>query len=322
MQEAKDIIPILWNNRVRIIGLTLATMIIAVVTAFFLPNYYQSTTSFYPVSESLQKPIVYANDERMSFFGNDHDVDRFLAIGQSREIKNKLIEEFALMEHYEIDASDPKSSLKVSKKFDRLYKVQKTQLDAIQVSVEDQDPALSTQICNRARQLIESKALTLTAGARNQMIKSMAQEVEDKKTELVLMTDNIKSIREQYGIYDTQSQAEGLATLQAKSPQSKNVQSVLKNYLEGVSELKRLEIQQEELAKIITYDRNQLKQLRSSQTSQLSAIHIIEEAQIPLEKNRPKRSLIVLGAGLLGGLFSCMLILLSKSIKELDFNVS
>ena len=321
MQDSRDIIPILWNNRKLIIGATFLSMVIAAGLSLILPNYYKATSLFYPVSEELQRPIVDAKDDQLSFFGNDHDVDRLLSIAQSREIKQRIIEEFKLIEHYGIDPDDRKAQLKVTKKVDKLYEALKTKLDAIEISVEDQDPELAAQICNRIRELIEEKALELTEGARNQLIKSMTEEITGKEKELVEMTAQIRTSREKYGIYDTESQAEGLATLQANSPNSASVKSTIDKYVTGVSEIKKLEIQQEELAKIITKDRNQLKQLSASQNREISAIHVIEVADVPLEKSRPKRSLIVLGMGLLAGLFSSLLVLVRRSISGLDFSV-
>lgn len=321
MQDSRDIIPILWNNRKLIVGATAVSMVLAAGLSLILPNYYKATSLFYPVSEELQRPIVDARDDQLSFFGNDHDVDRLLSIAQSREIKQLIIEEFNLIERYDIDPDNPKAQLKVTKKIDKLYEALKTKLDAIEISVEDQDPELAAQICNRTRELIEQKASELTEGARNKLVKSMTQEINEKEKELAEMTAQIRTSREKYGIYDTESQAEGLATLQAKSPNSAAVKSTIDKYVRGVSEIKKLEVQQEEFAKIITKDRNQMKQLSASQNREISAIHVIERADIPLEKSRPKRSLIVLGIGLLAGLFSSLLVLVRRSLGQLDFSV-
>ena len=103
MQDSRDIIPILWNNRKLIIGASVLSMVIAAALSLILVNYYKATSLFYPVSEGLQRPIVDAKDDQLSFFGNDHDVDRLLSIAQSREIKYQIIEEFKLIEHYGID---------------------------------------------------------------------------------------------------------------------------------------------------------------------------------------------------------------------------
>ena len=108
-------------------------MVIAAGLSLILPNYYKATSLFYPVSEELQRPIVDAKDDQLSFFGNDHDVDRLLSIAQSREIKQRIIEEFKLIEHYGIDPDDRKAQLKVTKKVDKLYEALKTKLDAIEI---------------------------------------------------------------------------------------------------------------------------------------------------------------------------------------------
>lgn len=316
-----NIIPILWNNKKVIIVITFLTMILSAIVLLLMPNYYKASTTFYPVSESLQKPIVDVYDQQLSFYGNDNDVDRLLSIAQSNEIKSALISKFDLMNHYEIDVEHKMSQLKVRKKLAKLYTSQKTQFDAVVIAIEDQDPQLAADIVNYARELIEKKIISMTANARNELVKSLEDESSVKRRELDAITTKIKDLRMKYGIYDTQSQAESLATLESKNPNGSQIKKRINNYTQGVSIVKQLETQQEELTKILTYDQNQLNKLKANQNRTSKGLHIIEIAEKPLEKFRPKRSLIVLGMGLLSGFFSGLLLLIRKSLNQLDFSI-
>lgn len=320
MQDTQDLIPILWKKKRLIIVSAIIAMVLSAIVMLLMPNYYRSTTTFYPVSESLQKPIVDVFDQKLSFYGNDNDVDRLLSISKANELKRELIEEFDLVSHYEIDSQDKKAQLKVNKKFSKLYLTEKTQYDAIEISVEDKDPTIATDIANRARALIEEKVITLTAESRNELVTSLELETKNKKTELNQLTNQIKELREKYGVYDTQSQAESLGALESKNPNSTAIKKRIKDYTQGVSEVKQLETQQEELTKILTYDQNQLNRLKANQSRKSKGLHIIETATMPLEKFRPKRSLYVLGTGILTFLATCLMILIADSLRKMNFD--
>jgi tyrosine-protein kinase Etk/Wzc len=93
----------------------------------------------------------------------------------------------------------------------------------------------------------------------------------------------------------------------------------LERFNAGMSIVEQLTGQQKELrAEILGY-RERLLQLRAAQTSNISAIHLVESAQVPIEKSRPKRAFIVLGITLLAALFSLLWALIMDTYKDVNW---
>lgn len=314
-----EILPLLWWWRRQIVAFVILTMIVVSVIMLLLPNYYKATALFYPVNESLQSPIVEISDRRSSLYGNDNDVDRLLSIAQSRELKGSLTKDLDLFAHYELSQDEPKDLIKLNKKIQKHYQVLKTEFDAIEVSYEDEDPAKAAVFTNTAVENIDKKAVSLANESRSILLNSLEVELNNKQNTLIKLTNEIKAIKEKYNIYDTEYQAEAFASLEVKSPNDKSLQKRISNYTAGVSELKQLEIQQNELSKILVYENNELSKLKANAEKKSKALHIIEQAITPIEKSRPKRSLYVLASGILAFLFSCLSIFTIDALRQINW---
>ena len=62
----------------------------------------------------------------------------------------------------------------------------------------------------------------------------------------------------------------------------------------------------------------QLKQLSASYNAKFTALHLIEAAEVPVQKSRPKRSIIVVLSSLIGIMFSFLAVLIIDNIKTTD----
>jgi len=68
----------------------------------------------------------------------------------------------------------------------------------------------------------------------------------------------------------------------------------------------------------IAYDLEKLKMYKAAAEIDVSALHLIETAEVPLYKSRPKRSLIVLACTLATFFFSLGVVLVIESYKQMD----
>ncbi|MBP7184102.1 MAG: hypothetical protein KBA06_01240 [Saprospiraceae bacterium] len=66
-------------------------------------------------------------------------------------------------------------------------------------------------------------------------------------------------------------------------------------------------------------ERQRYEQIKSSYNSYFPAVHVVEEAAVPIEKSRPVRSVIVLVAALMSLIFSVLAILLIESYKDVNW---
>lgn len=303
-----DLVPILWSWRKALIMGFLCTLVVSVIITLLLPNYYRSRTIFYPVNASLTKPIVDANDRSLTYYGDDNDTDRLLSIGHSVDLVYHLAREFNLADHYEIDTSKVKAQDQIFKKFNKLYSIHKTPQDAIELTIEDVDPEIAKQLTIGARTFIENKARSIAKTSQMEIISSTERNVNQQLKKLDGITSEISRYRKEFGIYDTQFQAEAFATLEIKSGQNSGVQKRIVKYNEGIAELKKLEIEQEELSKVLVYDSDLLDKLKQNHDSHTTMLHVIDEARVALDKSRPRRSLLVLGVSVVSLLFGMMLV--------------
>ena len=351
------VIATLLKWRKPIIRLCLIAGIGTAIISFFLPNYYEATTSFYAASPDLVMPDPVGELEKdRDFYGEDTDNDRILTIAESNELAWYLINKFKLYDHYEIKRPNKKAKEKVLKKFRGLYNVEKTKFEAIEISVEDKDSIMAANIANAARIRTDEIALSIVKEGHNKRLKTYEFAMNEKKAQLKEMGDSLYRVREKYQVYNTGTQGEILAQMVAKqrgelirsrakievlknqsgqavrdsiifiSAQVKgfekeltSLESNLQLYNSGMSLVNELEGQHEEGRDQLGIDRERYKQLKAIYNSYIPTIHVVESAEIPYQKSRPFRSLIVISAVLITFILSVIGVLLIENYRDVNW---
>jgi len=285
--------------------LLLATAIITSAIMLTKSDYYRANTIFYPASTSIQKPVFTEADRNINYYGDDHDVDRMLSVASSSDTKYEIIEEMNLRSHYGLTDSEKDTEM-LHRVFGKMYKVIKTEYDAIKISFEDTDRALSAKVANYAREKVDKKTQSIIKSAQANVLtnaENALQLLEAKNAEL---TEQLRTERQKYGVYDTESQSEAFALLESRGS---NVKSKIKDYTEGISKVKGLEAQLELSYENIVEHQANVYRLRSAMESDISSMHVVQQAAIPVSKAGPFRSLYVLGSLLLMGALSILAII-------------
>lgn len=350
----------LWQWRKSIIYTTLAAIVGAVVISLTLSDYYMSSTSFLAINPDQANPDVIAGavSSKTALYGNMNDLDRLMAIAESDELADYLIEKHGLYAHYDIDTSDAKASTKVRMKFRDLYEVTKTEKDAILVEVEDKDAVLAAKLANDARDRIDFISRKLIRDAMERSVTLLRLDVEKKKAEFDLASDSIMKLQEKYDIYDLNGQMKDVT---AKSNQLKqeltNVSARLAAYKSGRIKIKG---RQDSIAKLTvlqagmtnvkaevdsqllkisrgvqpmmamyevrgSFSRtlnnasHRLELFESALKSQPSLIAVLEVAKPSVIKSRPKRMFIVIGAAMLAFILSILGVLAIDNARQFDW---
>lgn len=280
-----------------------------VILSLSMDNYYKATTIFYAASSDLAKPAPIGGFEiPIDYYGIDEDIDRLLSIANSGEVAKTIISEFGLADHYEMKTETSKGKFKVYERFRKLYAVQKNKFDAIEVSMEDTDPEIAMKIANRIRTLVNDIAQRTVKKSQDLLVKNYLNNIQSKTIELDSLTTKIEVEKEKYGIFDSENQGQAFAESlgSANASQRKYIQSQIKEFTKGVTRVKVLEQEQKEFGLQLSLDKERYKQLFSARQSDFNAIHLIESAEAPLVKSRPKRSILVIASGLIS-LFFCLL---------------
>jgi len=151
-----DIVKLVLQQRKVILRNVGILTILAIIGVLLLPNYYSSTTVFYPASPDVMKPEhIFGNSTKeMEYYGTGVDLDRMITGAQSGELLDLMIDSFDLYKKYNIDPKGSKARYKAYNTFRDHYKIEKTKLDALELTIEDKDPKQAAAMANATRYFI------------------------------------------------------------------------------------------------------------------------------------------------------------------------
>jgi capsule polysaccharide export protein KpsE/RkpR len=333
-----------------------ATFVGACIVALLLPVYYKSTTLFYAANPDLSSPelLFGKSTEKPKTYGQEVDRDRILSIANSRELTEFMVDSFHLYEHYDIDPNGRLAAFKVSEKFSDNFEVVKTKYDAIEMSIEDTDKELATNMVNAARDRIAFLGQKLIKESHAKVMATLAGNISEKEKQLVALNDSIQHVRERYGVYNTLAQSENLSDLIAKAESKLNnaqakveaLQSVnfrrdsinllrasakgyenellklnerLKTFNQGMAKAEVLKEIQTTASEQLSLDKELYKLYQAAYNSELPIILLLEPGELPIVKSRPKRALIVLAATFVAFVFSVLGVVIFDTYRDVEW---
>lgn len=335
-----SIVRALYKRCWAIIGLAVLTAVITAGFSLMMPNWYRGTTLFYAASPDLAKPTpIGVANERIEYYGDQEDVDRIFSIANSGQIAHFAINHFNLLDQYEIDSSNVKSMLMAQRKFSKSYHVKKTEFGAIELSFDSKNPILARDVTNNIRDMINTVSQKVIKDAQKKQILEYTRNIDQKKKEQQSILFQLDSIKQKYGIFDVKEQTKLLAEIltasksnvntfdaqvkagvrgaQLKHKNAVNHHTALvkefDNYNKGFATVTTLQDKLSEANNQLNIDEERYKMLKSKFDADFDAIHVIEFATKPVEKIKPRRSMLVIGS------FITALFLLSLAAIVFEF---
>ena len=346
---------VLWKWRKPIIYCTAIATIGTIIISLLLPNYYKATTIFYPANQELTKPsTIRLAAGGVSYLGHDGDVDRFISIVNSNELVDSMVQRFDLYDRYDIDPSSNQARTKIRSKFRKLSDIKKTKYGTTEISVEDKEPEVATEMANAVRDFVNDISWRIIKDSQKKVLKSYEDTFEEGERYLQLLTDSLTDLKNKFEIYAIGGQGKSLiearAEVQEKYEVTKSKFDNLKSnpvfrdsldiwnaekigfsrqidrlnrdlgkYNDGVAQVVSLETFKREFWNQLTVDKDNYHKLKNSNSGLFKAIHVLEYAEIPDRKSRPKRSIYVIGAFLFAFIFSVIAALLFETYKRIDW---
>ncbi len=347
-----DLINVLWNWRRPLILMTLIATILTAVVSLFLPNYYKSTSIFYAAHTDLAKPAAIGeNEQRRLYYGESEDLNRLMSIAKSGKIYDFLINEFDLYEHYEIKKESKNARHKLNLKLEKLYNAKKTKYDALELSIEDKDPEVARNMVNAARNELNKLAQTVVKESQKSLLDNYNSSIDYKTKELKKLSDSLNFLRKTYGVYNLEEQSGAYAQLAPKvesryfnkkaklenlkafgghrdsiaslestvkglKKQYDNLSTKLGLFNKGYLPIFTLEKEQKAFTLQFAIDKQRQQLLLGAYNAPFNAIHLIEDGSVPVYKNRPKRSIIVIGIGMVVFVLGAATVILLDQLKK------
>jgi len=239
--DTGNLILYLWKRKIPLIIITLAAAIISTLISFTITPKFRSSVVLFPASESpVSKSLLQANfQDRVGIlgFGEEDQLERILQVLHSDDIRDHIIDQYKLMEHYEIDPDGPFPLTKLYGEYSSNIKYKRTEFNSIVIEVMDKDPQMAANIANDISAQIDS---TMNRMKRDRAMKAFrlvereylssarrARELNDSlsiinKKGVVTYDAQFERLTEAYGKAIVENNDDAARTIQSKMEELQN----------------------------------------------------------------------------------------------------
>ncbi len=303
------IINIVLKYKIHLIIVAVASIILSVLfssEAFIKPK-FKSTAIVYP--------------SNLTPYSTESATEQMLQLFESDEIRDDLIKDFNLFDHYDIDTSDQYPLTQLYGQMSENIKIEKTKFESIDIEVWDTDPKLASRMVDSLLTKMHKKARALQREKSGEVVVIIKNQLDLKTAEMDSMESALLELRTQYGILDFDEQVksfsrvyyEEVAAGRANAGGNRAMDKVMTNLLNKGGEYISLK---EHLWRVRgTYNDLKLnyESALKDMTKELTYSNVVTKPVPAEKKSSPVRSLIVL-------MFTCSMLLLSFIIIVLFEN--
>ena len=187
-KERQNLLLFIWKKRKPLMTVTAIAIVGSLIMAMLLKPLFLSTAIVFPAATSSVSFSEQRNAKASSMdFGEEEQAEQLVQILQSSRIRDKVINQFGLMEHYDIDSTDDNKYFKLMKEYEGHISFTRTRYGSISIDVLDEKPELAAEIANKIVDLIDT--------VKNSMIAERTMPAfEINKRKRQLLDDDLKTI--------------------------------------------------------------------------------------------------------------------------------
>ena len=320
MQEQRmNLLLTIWKKRKILLIVSAAAFVISGVIAFLMTPIYRSTAIVFPAATSTVSFNELRNAKASAMdFGEEEQAEQLIQILQSSRIRDKIVQRFDLLKHYDIDANDENKHYKLVKEYNENILFVRTRYGSIQIDVLDRDPVLAADIANKIVDLIDT--------VKNEMVyertlpafeinKRKMDQMEADRKNVLNQLDSLAAI----GVVPLEGRANLFAAyIDAKSPEDRaEFKKKIEINLQYGATFDGLEyIRNEKITKLADFQVS-YEQAESDANTKFNHKFVVERAVVADKKDKPKRMIIMILATLGTFIFTVFALLLRDKIQEL-----
>lgn len=318
-EERMNLLVTIWRKRKILMIVTGAALVVSTVIAFTMTPIYRSTAIVFPAATSTVSFNELRNAKASSMdFGEEEQAEQLIQILQSSKIRDKIVERFDLMKHYEIDPDDPNKHYKLVKQYNNSILFVRTRFGSIQIDVLDKDPRLAADIANKIVNLIDTVKNEMVATRTIPAFEINKRKKEQMEADQKRLLDQLDSLAAK-GVVPLEGRANLFAAyIDAKSADDRAAYKArIDTNLKYGATFDGLEfIRNEKIMKLSDFTVS-YEQAESDANTQFSHKFVVEEAVVADKKDKPKRMIIMLLATAGTFVFMVFALLLADKLKEL-----
>ncbi|MFY7943639.1 MAG: Wzz/FepE/Etk N-terminal domain-containing protein [Crocinitomicaceae bacterium] len=321
-EERNNLFQFIWSNRKQLLIFTGAAFVISVIVSLLITPLYLSTAIVFPAASSNVSFSEQRNVKAAAMdFGEEEQAEQLVQILQSARIKDRVVEKYNLLNHYEIDSDDPNKNYKLTQEYNSHFTFTRTRYGSIQIDVLDKDPKLAAKMANDIVDLIDT--------VKNEMINERTRpafeinkrklfQLQHERDSIVQILDSLSNL----GVVPLDMRSNLFqALVDSKSPNEKTeLQNKIETNKKFGSVFDALEYRRNEMIVKIEEFRVSYEQAESDANSNFTHKFIVERAVVADRKEKPKRMIIVLVSVISGLIFGVFFLLIKQRLKELKLS--
>ncbi len=283
-----DILETIKKWKKYILFFTIVATVISTIVFFLMKNTYKAYGVFYPSSAVLSGRINLfreINQDWIDLYGLDNEVDRAYVIGNSAPTISHLIRKYKMAEHYKIDTiNDAKGHQKTYKLFAKKISINRTGFKNIEVSFEDEDSQLASDIVNETMYEVEDNIKRTYIRVYNSLAEALETRMKSMDSNIVVYTDSLVVLRTKYNIYDILSPTRvGNVNFTPKGNGA--------NYARGLEEIQNVEAVKDKLVTDRAKYVSLANEFKTGANKCIPSIHVVQWATAGGPKAGPFRTL-------------------------------
>ncbi|MES2656664.1 MAG: Wzz/FepE/Etk N-terminal domain-containing protein [Bacteroidota bacterium] len=323
--ELVDVVKFLIKYKKPLSIISIGAAIVAIIfsSPWFIKPLYKSTAVFYPsTNNSISSALL--SDTRVKSkdpleFGEQATAQQFIQMLESDNLKNRVISNFKLREHYKISESDGEKNYKMGNLYKKNISVRKTPYASIEVSVLDEVPEKAAEIANGIIVLLDSVKTDIQRRVALQALAIVEQQYKNKEAEVNQIKQTMRDLGAK-GVYSFEEQSKALTELAGKGGNQdyiKKQQASLALYgSEALSSQETLVLELEKLSDL----RKKLEQANVDVNATLSNVFVLQQATAAEKKAYPVRWLIVAISIMGSFIMGCIVLLFTEKIRQININ--
>lgn len=200
-----------WRKPILIISAIAFVGAIIFSSPMFITPKFKSTVILFPTSTgSISKSLLSENqtaEQDVMQIGEEEQAEQMLQILNSSRIRDKIISNYDLMNHYEIDPNEKYKKTKLFSTYESNISFRRTEYMAVKISVLDVDAKIAAKIANDIAELVDSTKNAMQKERARKAFKIVETEFLQLTNEIQVMEDSLTALRK-LGVHDYESQAE------------------------------------------------------------------------------------------------------------------
>ncbi|MCB0380283.1 MAG: hypothetical protein KDD24_03430 [Flavobacteriales bacterium] len=295
-------------------------LIIVGLVAAVLSVIFSSATFIKPKFKS--QAIVYPSN--LGEYSEESPIEQMMQWFESRTIKENVIKEFNLAEHYDIKPEDKLADYYLMLEYDDNVKISETKYESAEIVVTDTDPEIAYKMVNS---IIENVNKVIRAEHKKRALEDLIT-VETQfnriKSNLDSVSSELKKIRKEYHIINYSVQSEEvmrgyLRTFDGASKTSSNYDEIIKlmnNIEEKGGDFINLEQRVYHILDAYKYWESEFIKADKTYRRVMTYTNIITKPVVSYKKVYPIRWLIVAISTFGAVFFAFVVILFQNKIKK------